>query len=259
MAEVRDTKLEINCEDSSDENIEYTKNYSLDSPCSSNVSLDNNSDNCKIFVGNVSFNCTKREFEKFFEKFEGYIKAETVLDINSNGSKGYGFLTMRNREYAEKLLKRRDIKFKDRYLRFTPYKKHVYKTLSNDNTNNYVYVNGIPNTKDKEWLKKQFLNYGPIGKYYIAMNHETGKYKNNGFLEIIEDTKYNKLIEKRYHIVEDDIKLETLKHKCKNYHKINIKPKVTPNNYNLHSVFMAGSNTGYTQGLRLARMRHRYR
>jgi nucleolin len=172
-----------------------------------------NNEECKIFVGNVPYQCSQEEFEKCFESVDGFIKAEIITVYKSNTSRGFGFITLRSLYDAEKLKYRDDILFKGRMLRFTSYQTYNSQ-LTMDNLNNYIFVDGIPSGKNREWLKKSFSEYEPIGRCFVAMHHETGKSKNNGLIEILDDLKYKAILSKGWHEF-DGVILEASKYKIK--------------------------------------------
>lgn len=219
---------------------------------------------CKIFVGNVPYQCNQEEFRNCFKNIDGFIEAEIITINKTNISRGFGFITMKSSECADKLKNRNDIMIKNRLLRFTAYKnidkndKSCYnhdeftahdKTaesviftnnyvddyianvdnyvgdINNDNVdninkdinifkdnlnnklynrNNYVFISGIPNGKNRSWIKKCFNNYEPIGKYFIITDHITGVIKNAGFMEILDNNNYKNIINKRFHSVMDE-------------------------------------------------------
>lgn len=75
----------------------------------------------KIFVGNVPYHCTQEEFCSCFEDVEGFIKAEIVNVYKTTVSRGFGFVTVKTLQDANKLKTREDIVLKGRILRFTSY------------------------------------------------------------------------------------------------------------------------------------------
>jgi len=163
----------------------------------------NKYEDCKIFVGNVPYQCTQEEFEKCFTDVEGYVKAEIITLYKSNTSRGFGFVTLNSLENAEKLKLRNDITFKGRILRFTTYQSESHNKPTIENVNNYLYVENIPSnqTINKKWLMNIFKDYGPIGKCYIIMNKDTGEYENCGVVEITDDDKYKNLLSKKKLII----------------------------------------------------------
>ncbi len=193
----------------------------------------------KVFVGNVPYQSTQQEFEECFKEIDGYIKAEIITGYKTSISRGFGFVTVKTNEDIEKLKKRTDIVLNNRQLRFTSYSNidntnnvctpsynNPNLTINHSHTNknrysytykdnNYIFVNCIPEGKNSQWLKEKFHEYSPIGRCYIATNHDTGETLNNGFLEILDDNKYKSLIDKKYHTF-DDVVLETTRYRIKN-------------------------------------------
>ena len=153
----------------------------------------------KIFVGNVPFNCTQEEFELCFADVPGVFKADIVRG-NHDDSRGIGFVTMNSIGDAEDLKARNDIKCKGRSLRFYPYQNNASKNAM-ESVNNYVYIDGIPADKDREWLKTVFSEYQPFNRYFVALDHNTGQKKSTGFLDLIDDYKYDRLLGSKYHAV----------------------------------------------------------
>lgn len=172
----------------------------------------------KIFVGNVPYQCTQEEFARCFQDVDGFIKAEIITVYKTNMSRGFGFVTMRSMYDAENLKQRDDIMFKGRALRFTSYQNENSKLVM-ENLNNYVFVDGIPEGKNRDWLRNCFSTYEPIGKCFVTMNHENGEMKGNGVIEIIDDSKYKNILAKKWHDV-DGITLETSKYRTKLPHML---------------------------------------
>lgn len=167
---------------------------------------------CKIFVGNVPYQCSQNEFAECFENVDGFVKADIMIGHKSNISRGFGFVTLNSFDNAEKLKMRKDIIFKGRQLRFTNYQQDSARKKY-EKKYNYVFVTGIPNEKNKMWLKKCFEQYGPIGKCFISMDRLTGEYQNNGVIEILDDLKYKAILNKKNHTFDANVILETTKYK----------------------------------------------
>jgi hypothetical protein len=306
----------------------------------------------KIFVGNVPYQCTQKEFSECFKMIEGFVSAELITVYKSNMSRGFGFITLRNINDYNKLKQQSDIIFKGRVLRFTTYQKDksyfnenankmLYKedypnindeklqyliecdktypdilqlsenissenisseNISSENMileninaspdiiksntnmseeymqknkrtddskqnlniissvydqninnsvsinqdyiqNNYIYVDNIPDGKNRDWLRSFFAQYEPIGRCFISMNHETGKLKNDGLVEIIDDSKFKHIIIKKYHEV-NGIKLDIFKYKIKsnNLFEISDEKLIKTHTHNTGSINVYNNN-----------------
>ena len=163
----------------------------------------------KIFVGNVPYECKQSEFYECFKNVEGFKNAELIVDTNTKISRGFGFVTISSQTCADNL-KNKIIIFKDRELRFTNYENNTNNSC--DSKNNYIYVNNIPDGKNREWLFESFKDHAPIGKYTIIMDQKTGNYKNCGVIEILDIDKYKNLLSKKF-IIYENTKLNISKYK----------------------------------------------
>jgi RNA recognition motif-containing protein len=55
-------------------------------------------------------------------------------------------------------------------------------------------LSNIPTTITVNDIKKEFENYSNIGKCFIDMDRNTGKYKNTGIVEILDTDIYDKFL-----------------------------------------------------------------
>jgi RNA recognition motif-containing protein len=122
----------------------------------------------KVFVGNVPFQCTKEEFKKCFSNMDGFINADIIRRHRSKLSRGFGFVIFENKENAEKLINKNNIKIKDRSLRFSPYSLENYDTKIIGTKTFQVYINNIDTNTNTEQLKKILENCGEINSCFIT-------------------------------------------------------------------------------------------
>lgn len=189
---------------------------------------------CKIFAGNVPFDCSENEFAECFKNMEGFVKAEIIYknDSMTKISRGFGFITFETPEYAKILLDKNCIIFKNRKLRFTQYvtdiensksflsyKKKCDTFQSNINkqlispkiyiknqytfNNNYVkngnflLVRNISENMTRDELYDIFSKFSNIGKYFIVTDQDTGNTKSYAIVEILNNIIYDLLLEQR--------------------------------------------------------------
>jgi RNA recognition motif-containing protein len=220
--------IEIDQSDNESENQNSSNDSKTTRPKSEKVKWSEDINKRKIFVGNVPFNCTQEEFEECFADILGVYKADIVKG-HRDDSRGIGFVTMNSIADAEDLKSRHDIKCKGRFLRFYPYQNNASKN-SMESVNNYIYIDGIPEDKDRKWLGDVFSDYGPFHRYFVAINHDTGERRSTGFLDLVDDYKYEKLLNNKYHVIgkRDDgtdraISINDSKGKSK---RIKVEPKI---------------------------------
>ena len=206
----------------------------------------------KVFVGNVVYDCTQEEFENCFKNIPGYVKGELVIGQNDDYCRGFGFVTLETINDLENLKLRNDIFLKGRQLRFTKYIMTDKKNTEDNKTNinNYIFVDGIPNNKKREYLFSIFQKYGEIGKHFICTDIETSNPKNNGMVEIINLINYRNLL--LLGSITDDEGNELILSKWR--HKINQNGKSPKNE--LYKAFNAGRNLGIMEGRKIAEFKN---
>ena len=154
------------------------------------------SKNMKIFVGNVPFQCTKKEFMECFNKYEGFIDGDIVNKINSDSSRGFGFITFDTSFNADNFLATNEnVILKDRILRFTKYDNNDKKIYKNRFAGkNYMFVKNIPKATKPDDIKQYFSVYGKVGACFINTNIQTGESKVTAVVEILDNNTFNKLL-----------------------------------------------------------------
>lgn len=208
---------------------------------------------CKIFVGNVPFQCNQVEFASCFEKMQGYVKAEIIYKVGTTISRGFGFVTFDCHENSKKLLDKTII-FKERVLRFTQYlvtqemeipqqpEKHVVP-MQVESSKNLIIVKNVGDMTRSD-VYDFFSNFGNVGKHFIMTDHETGMSKNYAVVEMIDKDVYDCLLKVK-EIKYEDHALEISKWKIK---KCMREKQITK--HDLFNAFIAGKNVGMIEGLK---------
>ena len=91
----------------------------------------------KIFVGNIPFDATSKEFTKCFDSTEGFVSADLML------TRGFGFVTYKNKFLCETVIKNNDSYIRNRRLRLSLYdqpKKTIQEKIyiKLENINEYI-------------------------------------------------------------------------------------------------------------------------
>jgi nucleolin len=223
---------------------------------------------CKIFVGNVPFQCNQDEFQECFEKMEGYIRAEIVCRPGTNISRGFGFITFNTPKNAKQLIGKEGIIFKDRSLRFTEYTRNNANDCENHNSQNknlnifttdttigsssvrdknFITVKNLKKNTTREELYDIFSKYGEIGKHFIVSDQETGDVKGYAVVEIIDNSLFDFLIKQKELIIDGSHVLELSKWKTQKCY-VSQDKKITK--YDLFKAFTAGKNLGMMEAQR---------
>lgn len=219
----------------------------------------------KIFVGNVPFQCMMEEFQKCFEGVPGFVSAEIVTRHNSPYSRGFGFVTLRTPEDAQRLLRRTDICFKDRVLRFTEY-NFQDKTRPARSQKNYLFIKNVSPEMSREQLKRvvEDSSGGSVGACFINTDVRTGESRGNAVVEIKENDIFERVLTERLLHHPDGKIFEVTRWKNKVKGRAPQHAPLSPVNHHHRSksidskeiyriAFNAGVNVGRLEGLRLAR------
>ena len=146
---------------------------------------------CKVFVGNVPFDCTSEEFQGIFKNMPGYVESDLVMRQDNKLSRGFGIITFSNNINTE-ILFTDGLKFKDRDLRFSIYQE---KNKKQPETQTFkLFVRNVPETMKKEELVKVVSKYGRIGQCRITYDPATGKSRGFGIVELYSKDSFDKLL-----------------------------------------------------------------
>lgn len=211
----------------------------------------------KIFVGNVPFQCIDDEFKECFKDVPGFVSAEIVTRHNSPYSRGFGFITVRTKNDAKKLIQRNDIMFKDRILRFTEY-NFQDKIKVPKQQKNYLFVKNIPKDMTREQLKNIFSTKGIVGACFINTNIRTGESKGNAVVEIKDDDVFENLIFDKFIKTDKNqiFEISRWRNKIKNKSFIKefpYKQNKIDSKEIYRIAFNAGVNVGRIEGLQIAK------
>ena len=148
----------------------------------------------KLFVGNIPFDCKSKDFKKCFQKYKGIISADLINTSNNsnnnsnNNSKCFGFVVFDNKDSLDDIIRENNAYIGERKLRLTRYFE------KNKSTQNYIKLENIPNTITDRDIRKEFETYSEVGKCFIDMDRQTGKFKTTGIVEIIETEIFEQLL-----------------------------------------------------------------
>lgn len=141
----------------------------------------------KLFVGNIPFDCKIRDFKKCFQKYKGVINAD-LINTSNNNSRCFGFVVFDNIKNLDDIIKENNVYIGERKLRLTRYFE------KNKSTQNYIKLENIPSTITDKDIRKEFETYSEVGKCFVDMDRQTGKFKTTGIVEIIETEIFEQLL-----------------------------------------------------------------
>ena len=130
----------------------------------------------KIFVGNTPFDATTKEFIDCFKNTQGFVSADLMI------TRGFGFVTYKNKSYCETVIKKNNSFIRNRKLRLSLYdqpKKTIQEKI-------YIRLENINETITREEIKKEFENFCKTGLCFIDRNRETGDFLSTGLIELFD-------------------------------------------------------------------------
>lgn len=72
------------------------------------VNVHNVSENCKLYVGNISWDLDLEDLKGLFSEFGEVVAARIITDHESGRSRGFGFVTMSNEDQAQAVVSELD-------------------------------------------------------------------------------------------------------------------------------------------------------
>lgn len=208
-------------------------------------------DACKIFVGNVPFQCTREEFIECFKNNIGFIDGDIINRYNSPNSRGFGFVKFDTPENTCRFLDlKQEIILKNRTLRFTKYmplEKKIVNTKFNDK--NFIFVKNVPKDLKPSDIKTIFQKYCNIGSCFINTNINTGDSKGSAVVEILDNIVYKNLLNEKHIDIDNNIF-----YLSKWKQKIKVKKQ---NNIDIKDIyrfaFNAGRDMGFIEGIKISK------
>tara|TARA_S200000501_G_C20761802_1_gene716476 strand:+ start:482 stop:1138 length:657 start_codon:yes stop_codon:yes gene_type:complete len=201
----------------------------------------------RVFVGNVPFQCTTEEFVELFKDTPGFVNANVVKRYNSEMSRGFGYVTLDSNENLNNLLSKETLDFKDRTLRLSQYNRETRRPVSR---NNLVFVRNIPENTSEEEVSSLFTNsFGNVVKCSLNLDRKTGKQLGSCIVEFSDRESCTKALSER----EVDLNGSVL-----NVYRFRDNSKNNNNQYNKNPAtraaykagFRAGRTLGYQEGVK---------
>ena len=162
----------------------------------------------KLFIGSLSGDTKEKDLAPLLARFGPINKLDIVYEKNSNKCKGFGFVTFRNKDSAEKAL-RANIIYKGR-------KVIVRRQLTGDKLTAFkkglkmrrLYVGGLPPDCTDADLRQAFKRYGGIEAAFMIKNFQTGKKASFGYVIFQERASVERAIARVNYIKGKEVKCE---------------------------------------------------
>ncbi|GMI76728.1 ARABIDOPSIS THALIANA RNA BINDING PROTEIN, APPROXIMATELY 31 KD, 31-kDa RNA binding protein [Hibiscus trionum] len=152
----------------------------------------------KLFVGNLPFDVDSQSLAMLFEKAGTVEIAEVIYNMDTERSRGFGFVTMSSIEEAEKaveLLNGYDLN--GRLLtvnKAAPRGSRVDRPPRVFEQAFRIYVGNLPWNVDNARLEQVFSEHGKVVEARVVSDRETGRSRGFGFVTMSSETELNDAI-----------------------------------------------------------------
>ena len=203
---------------------------------------------CKIFVGNVPFDCNNIEFRECFKNVNGYVIADLI------NMRGFGFVELTSSYYRDLILNdNKSFFIRNRKLRLS-----VYDNTGKNNieTSSFIKLEQISPNITRDDIQNEFSNFCKVGKCFIDTNRLTGEKLSTGLVEIFDAEVLHQLLSLGMLLMHDksELVLKPFNNKSPNKSpnssfKHKKKPSLTKEEY--FEIYNAGRNAGLIEGSKL--------
>ena len=207
------------------------------------MNRDDSKINCKLFVGNVPFDCTNIEFRECFKNIDGYVIADLI------NMRGFGFVVLSSPIYRDNLLKENNFFIKNRKLRLSVYDN---QPKNNVEISSFIKLENISSNISRDDIQNEFKNFCEVGKCFIDTNRITGEKLSTGMVEIFDVEVLHQLLSLGSLLMHDksELILKPFNKKSENFiNKYKKKPTISKEEY--YEIYNAGRNAGLIEGTKL--------
>jgi len=149
----------------------------------------------KMFVGGLSWETTEDKLKAYFEQF-GEVKDVSIKrDMNTNQSRGFGFILFSDPESVEKVVLKSEHLLDNKNI--DPKRA---RALRKDNK---LFVGGLSPDTTEETIRKYFSNYGEIDCIERPRDRNTQKFRGFCFIAFAKDGLVKEIIsESKFHTID---------------------------------------------------------
>ncbi|XP_038076150.1 RNA-binding protein Musashi homolog 2-like isoform X2 [Patiria miniata] len=160
----------------------------------------------KLFIGAVSSQVSKEEFQAFFEKFGEVSDIVLMIDKDTNRNRGFGFVTFKDPSCATKILSSpQPLKLHGRALDPKPSVQRGQlvpppdRPPQNRSLDKKVFVGGVSQSTDDAALKNYFnSNNYPVKEVVLMHDNLTLKSRGFGFVTFLDDATVESVCRQRF-------------------------------------------------------------
>ncbi|CAD7705151.1 unnamed protein product [Ostreobium quekettii] len=147
---------------------------------------------CKVFVGGLSWETTDQKLRMYFENWGNVTEAFVSYDRNTGRPRGFGFVVFEDPAVADKVvvqqhtIDRREVEAK----KAVPKEEHQAKKSSGEagsQRSKKVFVGGLAPSVDEKAFREYFEQYGPVKDAVVMYDHENKRPRGFGFVTFVDE------------------------------------------------------------------------
>ncbi|KAI5057146.1 hypothetical protein GOP47_0027161 [Adiantum capillus-veneris] len=152
----------------------------------------------KLYVGNLSFNCTSQDLAEHFQNAGTVEMVEVILDRETQRSRGFAFVTMRTLEEANEAVSRfNGGEFMGRRLRVSfPDRSRNEGPRPPVSSVNKLFVGNLPWGMDDITLESLFTEHGKVLEARVVYDRDSGRSRGFGFVTLSSAEEVSEAISK---------------------------------------------------------------
>ncbi|MCO5554291.1 hypothetical protein L7F22_007819 [Adiantum nelumboides] len=151
----------------------------------------------KLYVGNLSFNCTSQDLAEHFQDAGTVEMVEVILDRDTQRSRGFAFVTMRTLEEANEAISRFDGgEFMGRRLRVSFPDRSRNEGPRPVSSGNKLFVGNLPWGMDDITLESLFTEHGKVLEARVVYDRDSGRSRGFGFVTLSSAEEVSEAISK---------------------------------------------------------------
>jgi len=150
-----------------------------------------NDDDRKLFVGGLSWETTENDLKEYMTKYGKVESCNLKKDLETNRSRGFGFVVFENSESLEKVLAEKEHRLQGKVIdpkRANPKGKWQEPPIKK------IYVAKVSPTTTEDEIKEYFSTWGKVEKIEAPYDKEKDQRRNFVFVEFDTEETVNKVL-----------------------------------------------------------------
>jgi len=158
----------------------------------------------KLFIGGMSWQTTEDSMRSFFSRFGDVEECIVMKDRESGNPRGFGFITFKDPECVDQVLKSKPHVLDDKAVDVKPCAPKDVQQKRNQEDQQFtsthkIFIGGLPRDITEDQVKDFFQAFGSISDVSFAISKDDGKNKGFGFITFDDPNAAAAVVQQHYH------------------------------------------------------------